>query len=86
MTDIGVALIGIVITLILQLLAGVWWAATMTSEVKHLNTNVRNLSQNAEIHHAEQAKTVNAICVKHDDLDKRLIVIETKCLKNHEVE
>lgn len=78
-----VALIGICITLLIQLLAGVWWASAINSTVKHLSSNLRQLSMDAEVHHDKQESSLIAMWKKHDLLDKRVTVIETKCDNNH---
>ena len=78
-----VSLLGIVVVLVLQLLAGVWWAATINSNVKHLTTNVKSLTMDAAVHHAEQEASLKAMWLKHDELKERVKVIETKCESNH---
>ena len=76
MMSIGFGLFANIVTL-------AFWAGTLNSNIKHLSTNVRQLNMDAVVHHDKQESSINAMWTKHDALDKRVTVIETKCEAHH---
>ncbi len=77
-------MIAIGIGLIVNLIALAYWAGNLNSNLKHLSTNVRQLNMDAVVHHDKQEASLAAMWTKHDALDKRVTIIETKCENNHE--
>jgi len=78
-----VTLFGIIITLLLQLGVGIWWAATINSNVKHLSNALSKLNTDSAIRHDRQEKSLDAVWNKHDSLEKRVTVIEVNCENRH---
>lgn len=78
-------MIAIGVGLILNLLALAFWAGTLNSNIKHLSGNVRQLNMDAAVHHDKQESSLKTMWDKHDLLDKRVVILETKCEARHGV-
>jgi hypothetical protein len=87
MDGIAIGFTSIGITLIIQLCAGIWWAATITEKLRQLgealieikNDTKKRLDQFIE----ENEKSHKLLWSKQDDLRNRVTVIETRCYGYH---
>jgi hypothetical protein len=78
-----IGLISIGVGLFINVITLAFWAGTLNSNIKHLSTNVRQLNIDAAVHHDKQESSLTTMWTKHDALDKRVVVLETKCVSRH---
>lgn len=71
-TDAGLVAIGLF--LVTQLVAWAWWASRITSAVKDIRDDIRDIKNETSSSH-----------VKFIDLDKRLVVVEARCEHFHQL-
>lgn len=72
-------LIALIVVVLAHIVATVWWAATITANLKNIKETLITISYND----AENGKMHALLWKRQDDLGNRMTAMETKCAGNH---
>ena len=72
-------LISLIIVVLGHIVATVWWAATITANLKNIKDTLVIIAHNDE----ENVKMHSLLWSRQDALGNRLTAIETKCSEHH---
>ena len=74
-----IGLIGLILVILGHIVTTVWWAATITANLKNIGQTILNLSKN----NTENENTHKLLWKRQDDLGTRVTIIETRLGSNH---
>lgn len=87
MSGIVVGFIGIGLTLVLQLITGIWWAATITERLRQVGLALNKLIDDTDAKVSkldeDNDKAHKLLWARQDELKNRVSIIETRCEANH---